>query len=751
MITISATPSLELITAQMQRRIARLLLRHDRRTFRGRFRELYARSKQPQPEALRAYDAFARVIGLADELFDDILPRIRRQLSFSATRLELDEEPPLRGQIDWRRTTERSIAERPNQPPMRFTTTLRSRSSATPENRMVVAILLRYGQELARLRSSTLFADAPLSAAEQREITQIEERVRRELATPQLQELARDADALDAPDLVDLVSRRLRSGVNPYGDLIQWWERAEQQHLQTRSQQNIGPVLQTQEQAGLLYQLWIALELVNMLAERGQLSEPQIATDNLRFQFQWQGRAFALVYDRSSKQHLAWKGAPGERPDYFITRANPQQVTDGITIYWQEPGVILDAKCYLGQNASRASGAIKRLLADIHLLDARQGALVFPDITGLSKQVLPDAQRYLGSVPLDSAVHLYALRPLEQENTLHAQLSALLDQVAAWLPERPVIACHGRVPDCDTITPEGRRVSDMQMIFCPKPHISPAHVDLVDPLTDCLKNPRVCHIMTHGPVTGLMPPFVERVLTEQDLHKAINQLRARLRASVDSNDASTEAEQARKALIEAIGRLVDNYTAMHQMDTRPIEERLEYIFGQYWSDADHPRGLPEDVRNMLISGDYVYYQFSRGGVADWAASAVQYVRAVEHELHRRLYERFGQPSPLRNQYNQPLPSKGFTFGTVKYAYQKRNNSYNWQVFLNRGVAASGSTASDFENAVGLVVGLHQLRNEIAHSETIDQVKAERVREITLGNPRAPLASALQQFILLLDA
>src|SRR5690349_8935121 len=37
------TTSLETITAQLQRRIARLLLRHDRRTFRGRFRELYAR------------------------------------------------------------------------------------------------------------------------------------------------------------------------------------------------------------------------------------------------------------------------------------------------------------------------------------------------------------------------------------------------------------------------------------------------------------------------------------------------------------------------------------------------------------------------------------------------------------------------------------------------------------------------------------------------------------------------------------
>jgi hypothetical protein len=147
------TTALETISAQLQRRIARLLLRHARRTFHGRFRELYARSKQPQPDILRAYDRFARLIGLADELFDDILPRIRRQLSFSATRLELDEEPPLRGQIDWRQTIQRASATYPDQPPLRFATTLRSRNFATPENRMVVAILLRYTQ----LRLSVIF------------------------------------------------------------------------------------------------------------------------------------------------------------------------------------------------------------------------------------------------------------------------------------------------------------------------------------------------------------------------------------------------------------------------------------------------------------------------------------------------------------------------------------------------------------------------------------------------------------------
>src|SRR6185295_18495932 len=103
-----STLTVETLVAQLQRRIARLLLRHDRSTFRGRFREIYAQSALPQPELLQAYDRFTRLIALADELFDDILPRIRRQMSFHATRVHLEEEPPLRGQIDWNRSLQRA-------------------------------------------------------------------------------------------------------------------------------------------------------------------------------------------------------------------------------------------------------------------------------------------------------------------------------------------------------------------------------------------------------------------------------------------------------------------------------------------------------------------------------------------------------------------------------------------------------------------------------------------------------------------
>ncbi len=739
------------IIPQLQRRIARLLLRHDRRTFRGRFRELHARSAQPQPPLLRAYDDFTRLLGLADELFTDILPRIRRQLSFSATRLELDEEQPLRGQIDWRRTSARAAAEHPGQPPLRFATTLRSRSFATPENRMVAAVLQRYAQRLGRLRSAELFADAPLNAAEGREISQLVERVRRELATPQLVELAREADPSQATELVAAVEQRVR-GASPYADLVRWWQRSEQQHLRASPAQQVSPVLQTEEEAGLLYQLWIALEIVNLLAERDLLSNPQISTDQLRFGFRWAGRDFVLVYDRSPTPHLAWTGAPGVRPDYFITRAAPQEVRVGDQIYWREPGVLLDAKCYLGAEASRASGAIKRLIADLQLVDARHGALLFPDTTGLAAAVRPSDARYLGTVDAASAIKLFALSPAAGEAALQEHLAAVLDQVAAWLPVPAPIACHGCFADPDTVNPDRRPPQAAPLIFCPKPHISDRRVDIVSTAEDCLKEPRVCHILGREPDASRLAPFVKRVLTQSDLLATTMQLRAHLANTVAADDHSEAAEQARGAVFEAIGALVEAYQKVRQPDTTFIEEKLSVTFKSHWSDQTHARGLPADVRNMLISGEFVHHEFAQSGVLDWAASAVQYVRAVERELQRRLYYRLGQPSPLRDRHGNPLRPQDFTFGSVTFAYYNRGKSdHNWLTFLSGAVQRAGAQPSAFEAVIKEIIKLHELRNNIAHSKQISQATAQQVRDITIGAATTGWASALRSLVELLDA
>src|SRR6266571_7733811 len=87
----------------LQRRLIRLLLIHDRGLFRGQFRTFFAESTLPKIPLLQQYDRYIKLLTLSDELLDDILPRVRRQLSLQTDHARLREEAPTRGDIDWRR------------------------------------------------------------------------------------------------------------------------------------------------------------------------------------------------------------------------------------------------------------------------------------------------------------------------------------------------------------------------------------------------------------------------------------------------------------------------------------------------------------------------------------------------------------------------------------------------------------------------------------------------------------------------
>src|SRR5439155_18065772 len=75
--------------AWLQRRLIRLLLQHDQGLFRRQFRMFFVESEQPQHPLLQQYDRYIRLLALSDELLDDILPRIRRQLSLQSDHARL--------------------------------------------------------------------------------------------------------------------------------------------------------------------------------------------------------------------------------------------------------------------------------------------------------------------------------------------------------------------------------------------------------------------------------------------------------------------------------------------------------------------------------------------------------------------------------------------------------------------------------------------------------------------------------------
>src|SRR5216684_2872106 len=73
----------------LQRRVLRLLMQHHEKLFRGQFRLFFVESSLPQLPLLQQYDRYMKLYTLSNELLDDILPRIRRQLSLKTSHARL--------------------------------------------------------------------------------------------------------------------------------------------------------------------------------------------------------------------------------------------------------------------------------------------------------------------------------------------------------------------------------------------------------------------------------------------------------------------------------------------------------------------------------------------------------------------------------------------------------------------------------------------------------------------------------------
>jgi hypothetical protein len=133
----------------MQARLIALLLRHDADRFRH---ELTTHPDYAaDADAVRRARELGVLFYLRDELFEHILPRIVRRLSFESPRTTSVEEPPTRGRIDWERTLDAAWEELPSEPPLDLHTRQRRRDFATPENLLTVVTLLDYRADVQRL------------------------------------------------------------------------------------------------------------------------------------------------------------------------------------------------------------------------------------------------------------------------------------------------------------------------------------------------------------------------------------------------------------------------------------------------------------------------------------------------------------------------------------------------------------------------------------------------------------------------
>ena len=201
----------------MQGRMVELLLRHDAprfdTTFGERAAEMFADPR------LRRFRELAVVFFLRTELFESILPRIRRRLSFVAPRELLVEELPPRGRIDWSRTMAASLRDRPGEAPLEVQTRQRRRHFATPENLLTVVTLLEYRAAAQRLLDTETAQEGARSI--RHPLNELVDASTRELVFPQFAGLVRDAQAIidghahDSPtDLEARVAAQLAPGRN---------------------------------------------------------------------------------------------------------------------------------------------------------------------------------------------------------------------------------------------------------------------------------------------------------------------------------------------------------------------------------------------------------------------------------------------------------------------------------------------------------------------------------------------------------
>jgi hypothetical protein len=285
----------------MQGRLITLLLRHDV----GRFGGIFAR-REALPEALDAavlgpYRDLEVVFYLRDELFDSILPRIKRRLSFVAPRVSVVEEPPARGRIDWARTVSAGWQERPGEAPLELVTWQRRRHFTTPENLFTVATVLEYQALVARLLD-TEFA-AGLAQAIRHPLNEIVADCTRELVFPQCAALVPECRTLlagrgrgDIEDLAAQVAESLVAAHNSaYDDLLTWWRLLHTLRLLERPTDVPQPMLGADPACdNYLYQIWLFYEWGDLLQQQGRLLDWSVP--NMTLRFTWGTGADACVY-----------------------------------------------------------------------------------------------------------------------------------------------------------------------------------------------------------------------------------------------------------------------------------------------------------------------------------------------------------------------------------------------------------------------------------------------------------------------
>jgi hypothetical protein len=749
----------------MQGRMVELLMRHDLVRFGKTFGEHVADSAEDQ--RLSRYRELAVVFYLRNELFDNILPRIKRRLSFAAPReLHVESLPP-RGRIDWHRTMSASLRDRPGEPPLEVQTRQRRRHFVTPENILTVATILEYEQTVQHILDQEAVQDH--RQALRHPLQAIVEACRRELVFPQFASLTREAQRLlegreihTIADLERLVANNLLPGHNSaYDDLLAWRGKlATLELLDSERGSNPHSMLGADpEQADYLYQCWLFYEIIDLLQQHDCLRDWNIATQTATFDWgpATQRRRYIIRHDRAIPHY--WKNAPGVRPDFYMAHVDRTEIRTGAQMIWHEPGFVLDAKYYKPRDSSYAPGStVKRMIADLQLTGEQHGALLFAFQRGESADrrtrtlLAPDEYEPDTSAQPTSLMPLYRVQPSGPA----AQRGAPDQSVAIWrvapqisggvntramltkiLDDAHAAICERRTPQCqgiflDTLSAREQTIfhtrfgdamsNDLNdLLLCPKPHVGPWRVDLVSRATHCCKDHALCHI---AQIAGAQKP-IRAPRTAEELLKELQNLF--IDGGIDEANHAAVAEVAQR-IEQVTRRFAEIAGAYRRLDI--YYNRLRDLGLEQTLDL-----LGATERESLALTVFLVEQLDSIGASDYSAPAIHISSVMEIAIRQRVFSCPDLVGELAN-------SKRQTLGVLPYLQRSDDLDGNWQR-IQTYIAAHWNENLDpddpqrvirFHDLISKALNrISQLRNTAAHTNPLPRREYTELQNIIFQN------------------
>jgi hypothetical protein len=744
----SPTPAEQTAYAHMQARLIALMLQHDQAGFR-RFIDERVYASDAEQLAMQPYRELGVLFFLGRALFEDILPRIIRRLSFESPRHLVVEEPPARGRIHWERTLDASWAERPGEPPLLLHTRQRRRDFATAENLLTVVTLIEYEAGIRHV----LHGDRMLIGAQamRHPLNDLADRCAREVAFPQFAGLLPQARRILAGAVGGLAALEARvaahdapGGNRAYQDLLTWRVRWRTLQLLRRAPDEpprdvLGADPQTDN---YLFQLWIFYELADLLRHSDRLLAIETTAAGMELRFRWEECTYLLRHNREVPRPVSrWsaepnaKDVPGVRPDYYLRRLDPSPATvyDGDTQIWREPGVVWDAKYYRERESERTpSSPVKRMIADLALLGEPYGLLLFAflkgDIGTAPQRLAPTIGADQTLAPVEVAAH--QLRPTlgTEATSVHDQLRALLNDAHMRLAQPRVPACHGIFLDALSVRDHPMIVdrygasidSDAdELLTCPKPHIGPWRVDLVSRTRHCCQDARLCHIVGQSQAR---PPVRPPRSAEELLHELQRVFEGGRDGKLNDETVSAIARQV-EDLTRRFAEIAGAYKRIEVYYHRLRDMGLE-VFDR----------LGAAERESLGLSVFLLEQLDSIGASDYSAPAIHFSSVMEIEVQRRV---FACPD-LTGDFNKP---KKQTLGVLPWMRQNPGSTEgNWEC-LQRYVAAHWNEQIDpddlsrtvsFDQFIAKALNrIAQLRNQAAHTHPVSRKEYSELQRLML--------------------